>query len=44
MNINEIKKLFPLLNQHVNGHPLVYLDNSATSQKPKVVLDALDTY
>lgn len=44
MNIKELKKQFPLLNQNVNGHPLVYLDNSATSQKPKVVIDALETY
>lgn len=35
---------FPILHQEVNGHPLVYLDNAATSQKPKVVLDALQNY
>jgi cysteine desulfurase / selenocysteine lyase len=44
MNVKEIKKQFPILNQHVNGHPLVYLDSSATSQKPKVVIDMLETY
>ncbi|MDQ1003553.1 selenocysteine lyase/cysteine desulfurase [Neobacillus niacini] len=44
MNIKEIKEQFPILNQHVNGHPLVYLDSSATSQKPKAVIDALDSY
>jgi cysteine desulfurase / selenocysteine lyase len=44
MNIKEIKEQFPILNQHVNGHPLVYLDSSATSQKPEVVIDALETY
>ena len=35
---------FPILAQQVNGHPLVYLDSASTSQKPKVVIDALDTY
>jgi cysteine desulfurase / selenocysteine lyase len=44
MNIKEIKEQFPILNQLVNGHPLVYLDSSATSQKPKAVIDALETY
>lgn len=40
----EIRKLFPILNQEMNGHPLVYLDNAATSQKPVSVLDALKKY
>ncbi|WP_251552063.1 cysteine desulfurase [Neobacillus muris] len=44
MNLNEIKDYFPILNQHVNGHPLVYLDSSATSQKPKSVIAALEDY
>lgn len=35
---------FPILDRQVHGKPLVYLDNSATSQKPRVVLDALDDY
>ena len=35
---------FPILDREVHGKPLVYLDNSATSQKPRVVLDALDDY
>lgn len=35
---------FPILHQAVGGHPLVYLDNAATSQKPKAVLDALQHY
>jgi len=35
---------FPILDQQVNGRPLVYLDNAATSQKPTAVLDALDRY
>ncbi|MCM3765574.1 cysteine desulfurase [Neobacillus niacini] len=44
MNLKEIKTHFPILNQSVNGHRLVYLDNAATSQKPKAVIDALETY
>jgi selenocysteine lyase/cysteine desulfurase len=35
---------FPILEQQVNGRPLVYLDNAATSQKPASVLNALDAY
>lgn len=35
---------FPVLHQTVHGHPLVYLDNAATSQKPRVVIDALRRY
>ena len=39
-----IRREFPTLDQSVNGHPLVYLDNAATSQKPRAVLDALGAY
>ena len=35
---------FPILGREVHGKPLVYLDSSATSQKPQVVLDAMDAY
>ena len=35
---------FPALDQDVHGHPLVYLDNAATSQKPRVVIDAIRHY
>ncbi len=44
ININRIRKDFPILHQEVNGHPLVYLDNAATSQKPQQVIDALTGY
>ncbi|WJQ10165.1 cysteine desulfurase [Geobacillus stearothermophilus] len=44
MNINEIRALFPILHQDVNGHPLVYFDSAATSQKPLPVIEALDRY
>ena len=36
-----VRSDFPILNQKVNGHPLVYLDNAASSQKPQVVIDAI---
>ena len=39
LNINEIRKQFPVLDQQVYGKPLVYLDNAATTQKPLCVID-----
>lgn len=39
-----IREQFPILQQEINGHPLVYLDNAATSQKPRVVIDAVKHY
>jgi cysteine desulfurase/selenocysteine lyase len=44
MNIKEIRKHFPILQQQVNGHPLVYLDSGATSQKPIQVIEAMETF
>lgn len=44
MDVKEIRSLFPLLNQEVNGHPLVYLDSAATSQKPIQVIEAVNQY
>jgi cysteine desulfurase / selenocysteine lyase len=44
LDIEAIRKDFPILNRQVNGKPLVYLDNGATSQKPKQVIDALVKY
>src|SRR5881394_607810 len=35
---------FPILHQKVHGHPLIYFDNAATSQKPRAVIDALRNY
>ena len=43
-DVEAIRKDFPILNQSVNGKPLVYLDNGATSQKPQVVIDAISQY
>lgn len=44
MNINAIREEFPILHQEVNGHPLVYLDSAASSQKPRSVIDAVKRY
>lgn len=44
MNAQAIREQFPILHQEINGHPLVYLDNAATSHKPRVVLDAIKRY
>jgi cysteine desulfurase / selenocysteine lyase len=44
MNIEKIRADFPILHQKINGKNLVYFDNAATTQKPKVVLDALSEY
>lgn len=43
-DIHHIREDFPLLSQKVNGRPLVYLDNAATSQKPRQVLKAISDY
>ncbi|MBL0014641.1 MAG: cysteine desulfurase [Flavobacterium sp.] len=43
-DIAKIRAEFPILSQTVNGKPLVYFDNGATSQKPKVVIDAIAKY
>ncbi|MDC3417883.1 cysteine desulfurase [Aquibacillus salsiterrae] len=44
MDAKEIRKQFPILDQEINGNPLVYLDSAATSQKPIQVIKALDEY
>ena len=44
LNIDNIRKDFPILNREVNGKPLVYLDNAATSQTPQQVIDAIVDY
>lgn len=43
-DIQKIRVDFPILSRQVNGKPLVYFDNGATSQKPQVVIDAIATY
>ena len=44
LDIPKIRAEFPILSQTVNGKPLVYFDNGATSQKPQVVIDAISKY
>ncbi|WP_278803024.1 aminotransferase class V-fold PLP-dependent enzyme [Marinobacter nauticus] len=43
-DVQAIRRDFPILNQEINGKPLVYLDNGASAQKPQSVLDAMDRY
>jgi len=43
-DIDEVRNDFPILKRTVNGKPLIYLDNAATSQKPQTVIDALTHY
>ena len=44
IDVHRIRKEFPILQRKVNGYPLVYFDNAATSQKPQVVIDAIVDY
>ena len=44
LDVNRVRDDFPILKQQVNGNPLVYLDNGATSQKPQSVIDAIVEY
>lgn len=43
-DVDIARRDFPILHQEINGHPLVYLDNAATTQKPAVVIDAVCDY
>jgi len=43
-DVDEVRNDFPILHQEVNGHPLVYFDNAATTQKPNAVIDAIGDY
>lgn len=43
-DVERVRADFPILQQQVNGHPLVYLDNAATTQKPQAVIDAISDY
>ena len=44
LDVEATRRDFPILGRQVNGHPLVYLDSAATSQKPVGVIDAMDDY
>jgi len=43
-NVREIREEFPALRQQIYGKNLIYFDNGATSQKPKLVLDAINLF
>jgi len=43
-NVEQVRADFPILSQIINGKPLTYLDNAATTQKPKTVIDAISNY
>lgn len=43
-DVERVRADFPILAEQVNGHPLVYLDNAATTQKPRQVIDAISNY
>src|ERR1700747_2698467 len=43
-HVDKVRSNFPILRQRVRGRALVYLDNAATSQKPRVVIDAIGRY
>jgi len=44
LDVSRVRQDFPILDQEINGHPLVYLDSAASSQKPRQVIDAIDEY
>ncbi len=44
LDAERIRQDFPILKQRIHGKPLVYLDNAATSQKPRTVIDAISHY
>ena len=44
MNVNQIKKDFPIFKRKINGKELIYLDSAATSQHPKVVINAIKNF
>jgi cysteine desulfurase/selenocysteine lyase len=43
-DVNQVRKDFPILHQYVNGRPLVWLDNAATTQKPQAVIDRISHF
>ena len=44
LDVEKIRDDFPILSREVNGHPLVYMDNAATTQKPSTVISAMNDY
>jgi cysteine desulfurase/selenocysteine lyase len=44
LDVDQVRRQFPILSRKVNGKPLIYFDNAATTQKPRVVIDAIRNY
>src|SRR5690606_41739795 len=44
LDVHAVRRDFPILSTEMNGRPLVYLDNGATTQKPRAVIDAISHY
>jgi len=44
IQIEEIRKDFPILSTKIYGNPIIYFDNGATTQKPRVVIDAISEF
>src|ERR1700691_3657410 len=44
LDVDSVRRQFPILSRKIHGKPLVYFDNAATTQKPRVVIDALRQY
>jgi len=44
LDIGSVRRDFPILHEHVNGHPLIWLDNAATTQKPQSVIDRISYF
>ena len=44
LDVERVRQDFPILDQEIHGHPLVYLDSAASSQKPRQVIEAIDEY
>ena len=44
LDVERVRQDFPILDQEINGHPLVYLDSAASSQKPRQVIEAIHEY
>ena len=44
LELESLRAQFPVLGERINGHPLVYLDSAATTQRPRAVIDALGNF
>ena len=44
MDVSKVREDFPILRRLINGKPIIYFDNAATTQKPRKVIEALSNY